>query len=254
MEFKTYDIPKNTMKTLMAISKKFSSSVVFGNMRIVNPSHTAMFQFTPSEEFPKIDNVYFDFDSISTEILEAHNVLEIGESDTALIFRINGLNFSQLNVIGGLNTITFNGLDFNTFDSYVLTIQGRKFKNLIKMYGATACDVFYAYRDKEGSQIGVGTEIVPRLGYDLSDAGEPVLGLFPQDEIRKILTIIPDGEITLKFREDYPMEIEWTDTMNNRYQYVLAPRIPSDDVIESFRKMCSGGLNIQKEVKKEESK
>lgn len=254
MEYKTYDIPKNTMKTLMTISKKFTSSVVFGNMRIVNPSHTAMFQFTPSEEFPKIDNVYFDFDSISTEILEAHNTLEIGESDMALIFRINGLNFSQLNVIGGLNTITFNGLDFNTFDSYVLTIQGRKFKNLIKMYGATACDIFYAYRDKEGSQIGVGSEVIPRLGYDLSDTGEPLLGLFPQDEIRKILTIIPDGEITLKFREDYPMEIEWTDTMNNRYQYVLAPRIPSDDVIESFRKMCSGGLNIQKEVKKEESK
>ena len=201
-----------------------------------------------------MDNLYFDFDSISTEILEAHNTLEIGESDTALIFRINGLNFSQLNVIGGLNTITFKGLDFDTFDSYVLNIQGRKFKNLIKMYGSTACDVFYAYRDKDGSQIGVGLEIVPRLGYDLSDAGEPLLGLFPQDELRKILTIIPDGEITLKFREDYPMEIEWTDTMNNRYQYVLAPRIPSDEVIESFRKMCSGGLNIQKEVKKEESK
>ena len=254
MEYKTYTIPKNTMKTLMTISKKFSSSVVFGNMRIVNPSHTAMFQFTPSEEFPKMDNIFFDFDSISTEILEAYNTLEIGESDTALIFRINGLNFSQLNVDNGLNTITFNGLDFDTFDSYVLKIQGRKFKNLIKMYCTPASDVFYAYRDKEGSQIGVGSEVIPRLGYDLSDTGEPLLGLFPQDELRKILTIIPDGEITLKFREDYPMEIEWTDTMNNRYQYVLAPRIPSDDVIDTFRKLCSGGLNIQKEDKKEESK
>lgn len=252
MEYKTYDIPKNTMKTLMTISKKFASSVVFGNMRIVNPSHTAMFQFTPSEEFPKLDEIYFDFESISTEILEAHNTLEIGESDTALIFRINGLNFSQLNVKNGLNTITFKGLDFDTFDSYVLKFQGKKFKNLIKMYGTSACDIFYAFRDKDGSQIGVGSEVIPRLGYDLFDGGESLLALFPQDEIRKILTIIPDGEITLKFREDFPMEIEWTDTMNNRYQYVLAPRIPSDDGMESFRNMCSGGLNIQKQVKKEE--
>ena len=231
-------LSKETATFLVKVSKIFETPIPLGKFAIVEPDRIMMAEFIPvSESFPECKYIA-DFETFPQSFIQ---------NDNSVVLENDKLMFNNINISGmthyseGLvRHLKFKSTE-STLESFRSTegktnviISGKLFKSLLSPKMGTFDEYLYYYRDSEVSALGRGDDGIIRYALEVGETGEEQFCVFPLEYLRKSASLIPNYDICLSFKEEYPLSITWEDKEKNLCMIAVAPRVENRYVKDEF--------------------